>query len=203
MMPSLGVFLPVWTVMMAAMMAPSVTPLAVRYTRIIESRRFVGLASFASGYLCVWSASGLLAYGVMEAIALAFPDQRATPLAAAVALLAAGLYQFTPVKSRCLVACRGPLSLLLEYASWTGRLRHFRVGVHQGMHCLGCCAFLVGLMLVFGIMSPLVMVMLAGLIAGEKLLPAGVRFSHLVGAAGIVLAVAFLLAPHVMSAGML
>ncbi len=201
MQPPLGVFLAFWTAMMAAMMAPSVTPLAVRYARFIEGRRVAGLTAFAGGYLCVWTATGLLAYGGMVVIARTFPDGRATPFAAAVALLAAGLYQFTPVKTRCLVACRGPLSLLLEYASWTGRLRHVRVGIHQGMRCLGCCAFLVGLMLVFGIMNPVVMILLAALIAGERLLPAGERFSHLVGAAGIGLAVAFLLFPQ-LSTGM-
>jgi len=193
---SLPVFIAVWTVMMAAMMAPSVAPLAARYGRVIEGHRFFGLASFAGGYLFVWSGTGLLAYIIMELIARTFAEDRLIPVAGAVALLAAGLYQLTPLKSRCLTVCRGPMSLLLWYSSWTGPARHFRVGVHQGVHCLGCCAFLVGLMLVFGVMNLTAMVVLAAIIAGEKLLPDGLRFSRLVGAAGLALAVAFLLFPR-------
>ena len=194
---SLPAFLAIWTVMMAAMMAPSVAPLAVRYARVIEGRRFFGLASFSGGYLSIWGASGLVAYGLMAVPALMLSRERLSSWGAAVALFALGLYQVSPIKSRCLAVCRGPLSLLLWYSSWTGRGRHFRVGVHQGVHCLGCCAFLVGLLLVFGVMSLSVMVVLAAIIAGEKLLPDGVRFSRLVGAAGLALAVAFLLFPRV------
>ena len=175
-------FVLMWTTMMAAMMLPSVIPLASRYVGLITTNRLVGVTSFALGYLVMWSGAGILAYGLsLLTGTIAAGNRTAAVAIAASTFLACGIYQFTPVKQKCLTQCRAPISLLLEYGSWRGRTRHFRVGMHHGFFCLGCCAMLMVLLFVFGVMNIGAMVFLTTVIAVEKIWGTSKTFSYLVG----------------------
>ena len=81
---------------------------------------------------------------------------------------AAGLYQLSPLKDRCLAHCRSPLGLLLHYGSYQGRSRDLRVGVHHGGYCLGCCWALMVILIAVGVMNMAAMVGLAALVLTEK-----------------------------------
>ena len=186
----LAVFVPVWTLMMAAMMLPSVTPLASLYARTMQSSRPVRIAGLVAGYLAVWAVAGLPAFG------LAWLTGRLTgmhPGAAhilAVAVFAvAGLYQLTPLKDRCLAHCRSPLGLLLHYGSYRGKARDLRVGVHHGGYCLGCCWALMVILIAVGVMNIAAMVGLAALVLIEKVWRRGPLASRLAGIALLGLAV--------------
>src|SRR5258706_6794780 len=120
-------FLLQWTTMMAAMMLPGVLPVALRYARMIRNHRAVGLVAFGGWYLAVWSAAGVPAWLFGRALAQL---AHAGALTASAATISAGcgVYQLSAAKQQCLGQCRTPVSLLLRYASWTGRWRHLRVG---------------------------------------------------------------------------
>ncbi len=181
---------------MAAMMLPSIAPLATRYIRMIESRRWLGLLAFAAGYLGVWAASGLLAYTLAWLVGhIVAWHPTAALITAIVTYTACGLYQFSPLKYKCLTQCRAPFSLLLEYASWRGPLRHFRVGLHHGFFCLGCCSLLMALMFIFGVMNIGAMLILTLVIAVEKIWTTGQTFPRAVGVACFALAVAVIWFP--------
>ncbi|CAN5323150.1 hypothetical protein BH20ACT8_BH20ACT8_10070 [soil metagenome] len=136
----LPAFAGMWTLMMTAMMLPSVAPVALRYARMIVRPKRVRIAAFVAGYVGVWAASALPAYGLMalgdRAVSAGPPFATA---AASVILAACGAYQLTPLKDRCLAVCRSPLGWLLRYAGWHGRLRDLRAGAHHGGYCLACC----------------------------------------------------------------
>jgi predicted metal-binding membrane protein len=188
---TLPAFLVAWTVMMAAMMLPSVAPVASLYARSIASRRGVRLTLFTSGYLLVWAASGVIAFSIGSLISgLAGGDARIAIAAGVVAYLAAGLYQLSPLKYRCLSHCRSPLSLFFHYSSYQGPLRDLRVGAHHGAYCLGCCWALMLVLLALGAMSLVPMLILAVVVLTEKLWSRGEAFAHVVGVACLVLAVA-------------
>ncbi len=192
-MPS---FVIMWILMVAAMMVPSIIPLASRYLRTIESYRFIGLIGFTAGYVGVWTMTGVLAFALawLTGRIAATSPMVATVVAAAIFAMG-GIYQLTPLKEQCLTRCRVPIALLLRYASWRGSLRHLQVGVHHGTFCLGCCWFLMILMLAFGIMNIAAMLLLAVVIILEKLWTHGVLFSRLVGVVCCALAVAVLWIP--------
>jgi predicted metal-binding membrane protein len=177
----LGFYLATWVVMMAAMMFPSIAPMVLTYTRIQRGKRERGLPvligatpAFVAGYLVAWTAAGLAFYGVLAAIraldlgAITW-DQWGRYVAGGV-IVAAGLYQFTPLKHACLRRCRDPLMFLLT--SWrSGRLGALRMGVQHGIWCVGCCWALMAALIALGIMSIGWMAFMAALIAIEKLLP--------------------------------
>ena len=107
-------------------------------------------------------------------------------------LIAAGVYQLTPIKRACLSQCRSPAVLLARY--WRpGALGAFRMGVQHGVFCLGCCWFLMLLLFVGGVMNVWWIAGLAVYVALEKLTPAGGRLSLITGAvlagSGVVLAI--------------
>ncbi|HEY8842009.1 MAG TPA: DUF2182 domain-containing protein, partial [Candidatus Dormibacteraeota bacterium] len=122
-------FIPVWTLMMAAMMLPSVAPVAVLYERTVTDKRVLRLAAFAAGYIVVWGVAGVPAFAIatlLFSVAMDHP-QTARYIAAGI-FLVLGLYQVSPLKDRCLSHCRSPFSLLLHYANFHGPLRDFRAG---------------------------------------------------------------------------
>jgi predicted metal-binding membrane protein len=201
---ALPAFVVAWTVMMAAMMLPSVAPVASLYVRSVSGRRTLRLALFTAGYLVVWAAAGVVAFAIGSLIAgLADGDARLGTAAGVVAFLAAGLYQLSPLKYRCLSHCRNPVSLFLHYSSYKGPLRDLRVGAHHGAYCLGCCWGLMVVLLALGAMSVVPMLILATVVIIEKLWSRGEAFSRIVGVVSIGLAVATIwfpgLAPGFMS----
>ena len=126
-----GQFLLLWIVMMAAMMLPSVAPVASMYVTVLRSRGQGTAAGrttlLVTGYLLAWAGFGVLAFGLSRALGTLAPmgmSRAPSGLAiwsAAVILAVAGLYQFTPLKARCLRHCRSPLGFLLHFGNYSGR----------------------------------------------------------------------------------
>ncbi len=195
---SLPGFVGMWTLMMAAMMLPSVSPVASMYQRSVTSHRAWRLGGFTLGYLLAWAAAGIPAYLLTLAVADMVGDHPswATPVAVVV-FAACGVYQLTPLKTRCLRHCRSPLSLLLHYGTYRGPLRDARAGAHHGAYCLGCCWSLMALFVVVGVMNVVAMVVLAVVVLVEKLWVHGEVFSRAVGVVSLVLAVAVIWIPGI------
>jgi predicted metal-binding membrane protein len=171
---TLGWFLGVWVVMMAAMMFPSVAPTIALYSQMTRTRSPLKPLLFAAGYLAAWTLAGLLAFAaaaVGDGVAgdvLAW--DRAGRWVAGIMLLVAGVYELTPLKDICLGKCRSPLGFLL--GSWReSRLGAVQMGVKHGGWCLGCCWALMASLFALGVMSVAWMAFVAALIAIEKLLP--------------------------------
>ncbi len=189
---SLVVFLGAWTLMMAAMMLPAIAPVGALYAASFKQSRGLRLVEFALGYLVVWAALGIPAFAVARAVDALAVAQPALVRWAIVGILAAvAAYQLTPLKRLCLEHCRSPISQLLHYASYSGRSRDLRVGVHHALYCAGCCWPLMLLLIAVGTMNLGAMLALAAVIAGEKLLPHGLAVSRSAAAAAVVLAGAF------------
>lgn len=177
----LGFYVTVWVVMMAAMMFPSIWPMVGVYATIQRRRRDAAktapagaTALFVAGYLAVWTTAGLVAYALFEVLRSlsidAFSWDRNGPYLAGGVLVLAAVYQLTPLKYACLRRCRGPLGFLLE--SWRdGRVGALRMGISHGAWCLGCCWALMAALFALGVMSVGWMIVVAALIALEKLAP--------------------------------
>ena len=192
----LALFVPIWTLMMAAMMLPSVAPTASLYARTVQGNRTMRIAGLVVGYLGVWAAAGLPAYGLAWLAGWLTGMHPSAAHVLAVAVFAAvGLYQLTPLKERCLAHCRSPLGLLLHYGSYRGRSRDLRVGVHHGGYCLGCCWALMLILIAVGVMNIAVMVGLAALILVEKVWRWGPAAGRVAGAVALALAVATIWLP--------
>ncbi|MFI5035112.1 MAG: DUF2182 domain-containing protein [Acidimicrobiales bacterium] len=189
-----GAFLVVWAIMMAAMMFPSVAPMAIVWIRSVGARpnrrgRITGISSFLAGYLFAWTAFGAAVYAVLlGAGRLAHDSPDAARWAGGAIFVLAGVYQLTPLKSACLRHCRTPLGSLFHYASYRGLGRDFRVGTHHGLYCIGCCWSLMIVLIAVGAMNVPVMVALAGVILIEKVWQYGRVFSRGVGVALLVVA---------------
>jgi len=184
-----GVMFTMWWVMMAAMMLPSAAPILLLFARINRKERaagkpFIPTGIFAAGYLVAWGGFSLLATGlqwILERFGLLSPMMVTTSywLGAAI-LVAAGLWQLTPVKSICLRHCRSPMGFLVQ--SWRpGRRGAFRMGLEHGSFCLGCCWFLMGLLFFGGVMNLLWIIGLAAFVLLEKTVPMGSWIGRIVG----------------------
>ena len=178
---ALGFFLGVWVVMMAAMMFPSIAPMVVMHVRIQEGRKARGQSApvgattlFVAGYLITWTTAGLLGYGVYQLGKAVTGDlfawDNAGPYLAGGIIVAAAVYQLTPLKDTCLRHCRSPFFFLMEH--WKpGRAGALRLGLVHGAWCVGCCWALMAALFALGVMSIGWMAFIAALIAAEKLLP--------------------------------
>ncbi len=195
---SVGWFAGVWATMMAAMMLPSLAPAAAAFATSI--RRGLGrVLLFAGGYLLVWGAAGIAAYGLLGLGRELFAGSLAWHaggrwLAAGVLALAA-LYQLTPLKRAFLARCRGT-ERRLDAAGRDTRREALALGVRNGAWCVGCTWAMMAALFALGVMSITWMGSIAALVALEKLGPRG-RGARLLGAGVLgALAVAVLLAPH-------
>jgi len=184
-----GIMFTMWWVMMAAMMLPSAAPILLLFARINRKEKSVGrpfipTGVFAAGYLAAWGGFSALASGLqwaLERFGLLSPMMTTTSywLGGAI-LLAAGLWQLTPIKGMCLRHCRSPMGFLVQ--SWRpGRGGAFRMGLEHGSFCLGCCWFLMGLLFVGGIMNLFWIVGLAVFVLVEKTVPMGSWIGRIVG----------------------
>jgi predicted metal-binding membrane protein len=199
---TLGFYVTAWVVMMAAMMFPSIWPMVTMYSRIQEGKRARGrdvplgaTAAFVGGYLLTWTAWGLFAYAVYEIGSSIWPDalgwERGGPYFAGGVIIAAALYQLTPLKNACLKRCRSPMMFLMN--AWQpGRIGALRMGLAHGAWCVGCCWGLMASLFALGVMSVGWMVFIAALIAAEKLLPWRALASY--GIAVLLLAMGLLVA---------
>jgi predicted metal-binding membrane protein len=182
-------FMPMWAVMMAAMMLPAVAPVASLYARTITAERAQRLSLFVAGYLVAWAAAGIPTYALLRLVdRLTDSSDTAMRSIAVVALIAAGGYQLSPLKARCLRHCRSPLAQLLHYGNVKGRLRDLKVSLHHAGYCLGCCWALMVLFTAFGVMNVWAMVGLAAIVLAEKSLPRGETIGRIAGAGFLVLA---------------
>jgi predicted metal-binding membrane protein len=171
---TLGWFLGVWIVMMAAMMFPSVAPTVALYARMSKRRAPAAPLVFTSGYLLTWTAAGLLAFGISDAgwtfLGTELSWDGAGRWLAGGTLVLAAAYELTPLKDVCLTKCRTPLGFLLS--SWRQGLRGaLEMGARHGAWCVGCCWALMASLFALGVMSIAWMAFVAALIAGEKTLP--------------------------------
>ena len=200
---TLGWFVGVWIVMMAAMMFPSVAPTVALYSVMTKSRALGRPLVFASGYLAAWTGIGALAFviasegGHVAGDLLAW-DHGGRWLAGATLIVAAG-YELTPLKDACLGNCRSPLGFLL--GAWrAGRLGAFEMGAKHGAWCIGCCWALMASLFALGIMSVVWMAVVAGLIAFEKLIPFRSLATYGTAAVLLVLGALLLAAPDLIPA---
>jgi len=193
-----------WLIMMVAMMLPSAAPMILLYGKLARGGRqqggvFASTTVFAGFYLAVWGGFSALAAlvqwalvrsGTISDMGLAFGDRRI----GGALLMAAALYQLTPLKTACLEKCRSPLSFLMRL--WRpGLLGAARLGLTHGLYCLGCCAMLMALLFVFGVMNLAWVACLAVVVLIEKVVPGGQRIGWLAGVAVLAAGVAMVLGP--------
>lgn len=158
-----------WLAMVGAMMLPTAAPMITTYAEIADTAARQGravqpIAVLISGYLAVWAAfalaATLLQWGVASALILKPSLTVASPVLVGVLFLLAGAYQFTPLKYACLTRCRSPFPVL--FGRWSDkRADMFRLGLEEGLNCLGCCWALMVLMFAVGVMNIVWMVVLA------------------------------------------
>jgi len=207
MRPTMGMgpplFLALWVVMMVAMMFPTAAPMILMFARVHSGKRqrgqpFVPTWVFAGAYLVVWALLGLAAYAAAagaERLAdrsLLLVDHAAQ--VGGVILVAAGLYQLTPLKYRCLSQCRSPLAFVLT--SWReGYGGAFRMGVEHGAYCAGCCWLLFVLLFPLGMLNIAALAAVTALIFEEKSLPIGRHVSRVAAAALVISGTVILLLP--------
>jgi predicted metal-binding membrane protein len=180
-------FLGMWVVMMVAMMLPSLLPMLQRYReafgRTGETRLGLLTAFVGAGYFFVWTAFGMAAFPLGGALAAIEMQQqslaRAVPLTVGVIVLIAGSLQFTTWKARQLACCRETATLGPTTATNTGTA--WRHGVRLGLDCVRCCANLMAVLLVIGVMDLGVMAVVTAAITFERLAPAGERVARTIG----------------------
>jgi predicted metal-binding membrane protein len=194
-----------WLLMMIAMMLPSAAPMILLYARLSRGARMQGAALaptaiFAGVYLTVWGGFSVIAAlaqwllvrsGAVSELGLTFGDRRI----GGALLIVAGLYQATPFKRRCLDACRSPLSFIMRLwrPSWAGAAR---LGFAHGTYCLGCCAGLMALLFVFGVMNLIWVAALALFVLIEKTLPVGPRVGAGAGMVAVIAGIGLMLGTH-------
>lgn len=193
--------LAMWSAMMAAMMVPGSAPVVGAFAAINRSRRerggpYVPTAIFLSGYLAVWVVFSVLAVVLQWALQagglLTTMMQSGSLWLSAALFAAAGLYQFSPLKERCLNYCRSPDGFILS--EWRdGSLGAFVMGARHGLFCLGCCAALMLLLFAVAVMDLRWVAALTILVTAEKLLPGGRFWRAGLGVALLVAAAAFAL----------
>ena len=176
----LGWYLGIWVTMTAAMMLPSAAP-AARHVARLACR--VPTLLFTAGYLAVWTGYGLLAYGVFRLVTsfdigwLAW--NRGGPYAAGVVIVAAGLYELTPLKRLSLRRCRSARHPVSALGS----------GLAHGVDCVGCSGALMAVLFVLGAMSLFWMAVVAAAIFAEKVLPHGTRLAPVFAVALVALGI--------------
>ncbi len=178
-----------WWIMMIAMMLPSAAPMILLFAALNRKQRergspFVPTGVFAFGYVAVWGLFSLLAvaaqWGLERAGLLSAMMVGTSVILGAVLLIAAGVWQLTPLKHACLKHCRSPVHFLSSH--WRkGRFGAFRMGVAHGAFCLGCCWFLMALLFYGGVMNLYWIVGLALFVLLEKVMPAGQRLGGIAG----------------------
>lgn len=180
-------FLGMWTMMMVAMMLPSLVPMLLRYREAVAgpgAARLERLTAIAgAAYFFVWALIGLVVY--LSGLALAVLVMRhpalarAVPAATGVVMVIAGWLQFTAWKARHLACCRqSPARAGVLPADASTAWRH---GLRLGLHCGCCCAGLIAILLVLGVMDLGAMTAVAAVITIERVLPAGERIAHVAG----------------------
>ena len=175
---ALAVYL-MWFIMMIAMMLPSAAPMILLFTAIArkrqaEPRSELSAGAFVAGYLALWglfSAAATAAQWAFEMNRLLTPMMQSTStLFDGLLLVAAGIYQLTPLKQACLGRCSHPVAFIMQH--WRGGTSGaFRMGAEHGLYCVGCCWFVMALLYVGGVMNLYWVAGIATFVLVEKILP--------------------------------
>ena len=183
-----------WLVMMIAMMTPSVAPLILIFAKVNRQRKheervFVSSIYLMTGYFLVWAVFSLAAtllQWLLQQVSLLNPEMKTTSkILGSAILIMSGIFQFTPLKKTCLKYCRTPLGFVLQH--WKeGKSGALKMGMENGLYCVGCCWMLMVLLFVAGIMNLLWVALIALFVLIEKISP-GVKWIPYV--AGLVLIV--------------
>ncbi len=190
-----------WWVMMVAMMLPSASPMILLYTALIRKTQgkkniFSEVSFFILGYLLAWCIFSIFASLLQSQFELRgwmspMMMEATNNYLIAIILIAAGVYQLTPLKTACLEKCRQPANFLASYKNtWVSS--PFRIGLVHGCYCLGCCWFLMGLLFIGGIMNLYWILGLIMFVAIEKLHKKGELLGKVLGAGAVFLGVAYL-----------
>ncbi len=189
-----GLRLAMWVVMMVAMMVPTAAPITLMYAAVArkaaaQHNPVAPTFVFVTGYITMWAIFSLVATVAQHALdqaALLSPMMASNSRVFGAALLvAAGAYQFTPLKNACLTNCRAPAHFLSRY--WhTGNFGAFRMGLRLGAYCVGCCWILMGLLFIGGVMNLLWIAAIAIFVLLEKTVPFGVASGRVAGVVMIV-----------------
>ena len=187
-----------WGAMTLAMMLPSAAPMILTYAEIADTaarkgERIVSPFVLAAGYTLMWLGFAVIAtlaqYAFTRAVLLDSGMTSASGLFSGAIFIGAGVYQFSALKHACLTQCQSPFPFFL--ANWATTPRGvFRLGVKQGLYCLGCCWAMMLVMFAVGVMNVIWMAALAVVMTFEKI-GIGKRFTYVVGAALIAGGVAF------------
>lgn len=198
---SISIFTSIWTVGMAAMMFPAIVPMVLLYNRLVNSggpnqasvseppRKAYSnnVLLFVSCYLVVWSLTGIgLLLGWSEIMRLSGPSiGQSTHYVFGAVLIISGIYQFTPLKTKCLGYCESPMSFFMRRWS-SGTAGAIKMGMYHGLYCLGCCWPYFLLMVALGWMNLTWMALFAAIIFGEKIWSRGILIAKIAGAGFIV-----------------
>jgi predicted metal-binding membrane protein len=198
---SAAAFLAGWVAMMAAMMLPAVLPVVRLYARAAARGTVAPIAFFLAGYGVVWSAIGLPAFVAWKALNAPLADaSSAAGRVAGAVLVAAAIYQLSPLKAVCLRHCRSPLSFFMQHGTHLDRPSGAAVaGARHGLFCLGCCWMLMAVLVAFGTMQLWWMAGLAALILLEKVSPIGERVARVAGGGFASLGLLLLIHPTTIS----
>jgi predicted metal-binding membrane protein len=187
-------FLATWVAMMVAMMFPAAAPMILLFDRLERGKResgrsYVPTMYFVGAYLAIWTVFGVLAFALAGGVERLAVDadwiSGQWARIGGLLLIAAGLYQLTPLKDVCLSKCQSPMSFLMT--SWRdGKVGAVQMGLLHGGYCVGCCWLLFVILVALGVMNVAAMVVIALLVFGEKCLPVGNRLAR---AAALVLVI--------------
>jgi predicted metal-binding membrane protein len=189
-----------WAIMMVAMMVPSAAPMILLFATINrrlrqQDRPRVATSVFLAAYLLVWTLFSVLAtlaqWGLHSAALLSPMMVSTNPILGGSLLIAAGLFQWTPLKHACLAHCRAPFEFLMS--DWReGHNGAFLMGLKHGAYCLGCCWFLMALLFVAGVMNLLWVAGIAIFVLVEKMAPGGHMVGRVTGAVLVATGIALL-----------
>lgn len=196
-MLSLGGFVVAWLAMMTAMMFPAIVPVVKLYARAAGAGRVAPMPFFVSGYLAVWGAMSLPAYLAWRSLMEPLDEGQvwAGRLAGAV-LVAAAVWQLTPLKSMCLRHCRSPMSFFMRFGAAVSKpAGALRLGATHAAYCVGCCWALMAVLVAVGTMNLAWMLALSALIFVEKNARSGERWAMGAAMAFMLLGVLLLVEP--------
>ena len=191
-----------WAVMMVAMMVPSAAPMILIFARLDRSqgsgRPFTATTLFALAYVAVWAgfsvAATAMQWGLQSAALLSPMMVSTSTILGGVLFIAAGIYQWTPLKYACLKHCRSPMAFIMGH--WRpGRWGAFRMGLGHGAFCLGCCGFVMGLLFVGGVMNLAWVAAITVFVVAEKLAPKGEWVARIGGVVMVAAGIYLLAAP--------
>jgi predicted metal-binding membrane protein len=180
-----------WAVMMVGMMTPSAAPMILIYARVgrqasAQGKPFAATGWFATGYLLAWfgfSLAATAAQWALDRAALLDPMMAGTSQKfGGIVLIAAGAYQWTPLKDICLAHCQSPLLFIQRHGGFDrDPFGSLALGLHHGAHCVGCCWALMALLFVGGVMNVLWIAAISAFVLIEKIAPGGRLISRIAG----------------------